>query len=317
MPLVSIIVPVYNTEKYLIKCLDSLLAQTLHDIEILLIDDGSTDSSGMICDNYAHQDKRLQVFHIPNQGVSHARNKGLEIAEGEYILFVDSDDWINNDMIRTLYQLIQSYQTDLSTCGYIIEDEKGHVIYQIEQQIMCILDKWDAIHSLFQDKYYKYKGNLWDKLFKRTIIDNHHLRFNEDIYYNEDRLFIFQYLNHCQSISYITIPHYHYVMRESSAMNTFQNSYNEKLATFMNAFDIMTSMSATYPNRIKRALSIDYIKTSISFFKKYACYISLIEIWEKIIKIKRNNFNSLSILQQIKYMSHYIKVLICIKLKLI
>lgn len=105
MPLVSVIIPIYNTEKFLPLCISSVLNQTLTDIEVLLVNDGSTDGSGKICDEYACKDQRIQVIHTLNQGVSHARNQGLETAKGEYIAFMDSDDWIETDMIATLYQL--------------------------------------------------------------------------------------------------------------------------------------------------------------------------------------------------------------------
>lgn len=310
MPLISVIIPVYNTEKYLCQCIDSVLAQTLSDIEVLLIDDGSTDSSGKICDNYAFKDKRVHVTHTPNRGVSHARNKGLEVAKGKYISFVDSDDWIDTDMIENLYQLMQTHHTDLSTCGYTVEEENGNIIYSVKKDITSILNKWDGIYSLFHDNYYKYKGNLWDKLYNKRIINDNQLRFNEKIYYNEDRLFIFQYLNYCQSISYTTSPHYHYIMRTSSAMNLVQNTYHEKSCTFMNAFDIMTLLSTSYPAAIRRIISIDYIKSSILFFTNHSQQIPFTLLWRRATTIMKNNYNPLSLLQKIKYTLCYIKVFV-------
>lgn len=316
MPLISIIIPIYNTEKFLHKCINSALAQTLKDIEVLLINDGSTDNSGIICDKYVCKDKRIQTIHIPNSGVCHARNKGLEIAKGEYILFLDSDDWIDPDMIEVLYHLIQTNHADLSTCGYNIENENGEIIYNIKEMKTYTLSKWDAIHSLFHDKYYRYKGNLCDKLYDKKIIDSNQLRFNENIYYNEDRLFIFQYMNCCQSVSYTTVPYYHYIMRSSSAMNSFQNTYNKKLITFMDAFDIMTTYSITFPHAIQRSISADYVKTSISFFYKNQRYIPISEIWNRVKTIVKNNFKVLSFPQKIKYLLCYIKLLIHIKFKI-
>lgn len=316
MPLVSVIIPIYNTEKFLSKCINSVLAQTLKDIEVLLIDDGSTDGSGKICDEYVRKDKRIHAIHIPNQGVSHARNKGLEAAKGKYIYFMDSDDWIETDMISTLYQLIQTNKADLSTCGYLIEDEDENILYKINGKSTYTLDKWDAIHSLFHDKYYKYKGNLWDKLYNKEIIERNKLRFNEQIYYNEDRLFIFQYLSFCQYVIYTTIPYYHYIMRSSSAMNSSQRIYNKNMCTFMDAFDIMTANSTMYPPNIKRIMSLDYILSSIIFFKKYAHDISFSKIWNRLMIIKKCNFNNLSFYQKIECTLRCIKLLVCIKLKI-
>lgn len=310
MPLVSIIIPIYNTEKYLPKCLDSVLSQTLKDIEVLLINDGSTDGSQKICEEYACKDKRIQVLHTTNQGVSHARNLGLEMAKGEYISFIDSDDWIDTDMIATLYQLITTQHTDLSSCGYIIESESGNVIYKINEKSTYVLDKWEAITSLFHDSHYRYKGNIWDKLFKKEIIDRNMLRFNESIYYNEDRLFIFQYLHLCQSTTYTCSSYYHYITRKSSAMSSYQKTYNEKMCTFMDAFDIMTSMSGTCPRTICQIMSIDYIKSSIQFFIKYKQYISFSNLKKRTDIIIKRNYPFLSLQQKIKYTLYYANGLI-------
>lgn len=290
MPLVSVIIPIYNTEKFLPLCISSVLNQTLTDIEVLLVNDGSTDGSGKICDEYACKDQRIQVIHTLNQGVSHARNQGLETAKGEYIAFMDSDDWIETNMIATLYQLIRTNEAGLATCGYIIENEDGRPIYHINEVKSGKLTQWEAIHSLFNDRYYKYKGNLWDKLYHKKIIDKHHLKFNEHIYYNEDRLFIFQYLSHCQSAAYTTSPYYHYVTRKSSAMNLSQKNYTPKLCTFMDAFDLMTSLSATFPTYILRALSADYIKSSFLFYTQHSREIPFNELWNRMLRIRKNNY---------------------------
>lgn len=315
MPLVSVIIPVYNTEKYLNQCINSVLAQTLSDIEVLLIDDGSTDGSGKICDDYARKDKRIHIIHTSNQGVSHARNRGLDQAKGEYISFIDSDDWIDPDMIATLYRLIQTHHADLSTCGYIIEDENGSVIYNIKEKAIYTLNKWDAIYSLFHDKYYKYKGNLCDKLYNKSIIERQQLKFNEKIYYNEDRLFIFQYMNFCESIAYTTLPYYHYIMRSTSAMNLAQNIYQEKACTFMDAFNIMTSLSISYPVAIRKVISIDYIKSSISFFTRHSQQIPFTLLLKRLSIIMKNNYSFLSLSQKLKYTFLSIKVMILVLYK--
>lgn len=313
MPLISVIIPVYNTANYLPKCIHSILSQTLADIELLLINDGSTDGSGSICDEYAIKDKRVRVIHQGNKGVSSARNQGLKVATGTYISFIDSDDWIEPDMLSVLYQQMIEYKADLSTCGYTIEDETGEIIYGIHQQFTYSLDKENAIHSLFKDKYYKYKGNLWDKLYTKAIIDHYDLQFRENIYYNEDRLFIFEYMHFCQMTVYTTTPFYHYIIRETSAMKTFDSNYNEKLSTFMNAFDIMTTYAYQYPLYIQRSLSIDYIKTSISFFNRYVSSISLSNLVNRIRIITKYNYPSLSPFQIMKYSFYYFKVYLLVK----
>lgn len=144
MPLISVIIPIYNTERLLPKCIESVLAQTLSDIEIILIDDGSTDESGKICDSYACKDKRIHVTHILNHGVSHARNKGIELSQGKYIHFMDSDDRMEPEMLSELYRLILRYHANMSTCGYLIEDENENIIYQIKEEQTYVLNNQDA-----------------------------------------------------------------------------------------------------------------------------------------------------------------------------
>ena len=309
MPLISVIIPVHNTEKYLPRCINSVLTQTLPDIEILLIDDGSTDGSENLCDDYARTDKRIQAIHTPHCGVSHARNTGLDAAEGKYISFIDSDDWAETDMLATLYGLIRRNRTDLSTCGYRIEDEEGNTVYTVRQTVTCTLGKWEAIHSLFHDKYYKYKGNLCDKLYDKKIIDNHRLRFREDLCYNEDRLFIFHYLGHCRSISYTTIPYYHYITRTTSAMGSFQHTYQDKLLTFMDAFDEMTACSQSFPISIRQSLSTDYIRSSLSFFIRYSHHLPLSEIWKRFNKIRKEHIGNLPLPQKRKYFLSFFRLL--------
>ena len=172
------------------------------------------------------------------------------------------------------------------------------------------LTQWEAIHSLFNDRHYKYKGNLWDKLYHKEIIDKHHLKFNEHIYYNEDRLFIFQYLSHCQSAAYTTSPYYHYVTRKSSAMNLSQKNYTPKLCTFMDAFDLMTSLSATFPTYILRALSADYIKSSFLFYTQHSREIPFNELWDRMLRIRKNNYIHLPLSLKIKYALYGIRLIL-------
>ena len=124
MPKVTVIVPVYNVEQYLRRCIDSILAQTFGDLELILVDDGSADSSGVICDAYAEKDSRVKVIHQKNSGVSAARNTGLDAAEGEYIAFVDSDDHVDPDYLAALLQT----KADLVICGAILQKDNGEII---------------------------------------------------------------------------------------------------------------------------------------------------------------------------------------------
>lgn len=168
-PLISIIVPVYKVEKYLNKCVKSIINQTYSNLEIILVDDGSPDNCGKMCDDYAKKDKRIKVIHKKNGGLSDARNKGIEIATGDYIGFVDSDDWINPDMYKILYELLIKYNADISCCNLVrtvedikIEEKKIEVKTFSKEEY---LKKYFKINS--QDCVYY----AWNKLYKKSIID--------------------------------------------------------------------------------------------------------------------------------------------------
>ncbi len=200
-PEISVIVPVYNAEKYLRRCIDSILAQTFTDFELLLINDGSNDHSGEVCDEYAQKDFRIRVFHKENGGVSSARNMGLDNAMGNWVTFIDSDDAINSDY---LYSMISQSDADLIMSSF---------------EIMDNITQWDNFinnHIFFEDdiKYFieKYIWSAqfcapWCKLYKRSIIDN--LRFNTEISLAEDTIFVFGYL--CQVKSVRTIEKFDYL----------------------------------------------------------------------------------------------------------
>ena len=132
--MISVIVPVYNVEKYLRQCLDSIVAQTYRDLEIILVDDGSIDASGAICDEYAVRDSRIKVVHQPNRGLSSARNTGLDLVSGEYTFFIDSDDWIHEKALERLLLAQAKTNADLVLCNYQRVDEAGNAINNVSQR---------------------------------------------------------------------------------------------------------------------------------------------------------------------------------------
>lgn len=188
MPKISVIVPVYNTEKYLHRCVDSILAQTFSDFELLLINDGSKDKSATICDEYAQKDSRVRVFHKENGGASSARNLGLDNAVGEWITFVDSDDWIDTNYLIQLYKF--ETKSDLYLSGYTphLIDIKD-ATYKNKEEIKSILNK-----HIF------YFSNVCGKLFRSDIINQNKIMFDKNINYAEDTVFVFSYLQHIKSI---------------------------------------------------------------------------------------------------------------------
>lgn len=208
MDLISVIVPVYKAEKYLPLCLDSLLAQTYQNLQIILVDDGSPDECPLICDRYASKDGRIQVLHQSNRGISAARNAGLEVAKGSYIGFVDSDDWVEPDMFEALVALSRKYDAPIAMCGYEINEERSldPIVHE------GVYQTYDALEHII--KAGLFNGYLWNKLFYASLF--HNLRFDENILYCEDLLACVQCFMQVESISYSSRPYYHYRMSENS-----------------------------------------------------------------------------------------------------
>ena len=227
MPKISVIVPVYNTEKYLHRCIDSILAQTFTDFELLLIDDGSKDNSGKICDEYAAKDNRIRVFHKENGGVSSARNLGLDQAQGEWITFVDSDDWVTECAFNIFNQNICT--------DFIIT---SHITLKDNQYSEIVITKTDC--KIDKEEIYLFiKNNIntniiktpWAKFFKRSNILN--LRFDKEITCGEDFLFVLKYLRCVESI--YLIKNSSYVFR--SSFIDFHNKYRQSIENSIYTLD--------------------------------------------------------------------------------
>lgn len=193
---ISIIVPVYNAEKTLHRCVNSIINQSYKCWELLLVNDGSTDNSATICDEYALLDKRIKVFHKKNEGVSCARNVGVDNATGEWITFVDSDDWLDSE---ALFYYKQEEDVDL-VLSAIFSHEKGKCNKIILEKMKCHqLNTIGRVLSLLNN--YVGLTTPWAKLLKKSILLNHNLRFDEKIVSGEDTLFIYKYLYYINSIS--------------------------------------------------------------------------------------------------------------------
>lgn len=226
--MVSVIVPVYNTEKYLHRCIDSILTQTYTDFELLLIDDGSTDNSGKICDEYTQKDSRVRVFHKENGGVSSARNLGLDEAKGEWISFVDSDDYVLPTYLATYFELMQN-ETDLCILG-IIPDYSKSVEYKIlRTSFDYIGNVKDALLLL---NACQMVGSLCNKLFKTTIIGTNQLRLNMSFKYREDEEFFLRYISCIQNVAATKKNEYVYIVPCLSKYNNTDN-----LLTLMSMYD--------------------------------------------------------------------------------
>ncbi|MDE6870705.1 MAG: glycosyltransferase [Bacteroidales bacterium] len=207
--MLSIIVPVYNVESYLHRCVDSLLGQSYKDIEIILVDDGSTDKSPAICDWYAANDPRVKVIHKENEGQSAARNDALGIAEGEYIGFVDSDDWVEVNYCEVLVSIIEN--SDLAICSHRILTEENKITDKLYGK--GIVRKLDE-NALWQEIFCKLNNAVWNKLYRKDLIQG--ISFPLGIFHGEDLLFNLEYINRCKTAAITDLQLYNYYKRANS-----------------------------------------------------------------------------------------------------
>lgn len=202
-PLISVIVPIYNVEKYLPKCIESIINQTLKEIEIILIDDGSTDRSGDIADEYSKKDSRIKVIHKENGGQGSARNKGIEIADGYYIGFVDSDDWIDFDMYERLYSKAISLKSDMIVCSRKLFDENGLLkgeVY-VENNEFTNINR-NIVNYIVEELFYPQTVLVCNKIYLTRIIKENNIRFdNVDTVGSEDTLFNYKFLLNANNVS--------------------------------------------------------------------------------------------------------------------
>lgn len=210
--LISIIIPVYNGEKYLRPCIDSILQQTYKHWELLLIDDGSKDTSGAICDEYA-SDPRISVVHKENGGQASARNQGVAMAKGEYISFVDCDDWIEADMYESMLQTMQEQQAEIIICGYLEEYMNRQKRVRADGK-MVVYDVTEAVKLVLQGKIGSY---LWSMLFRREVVQEQMPNLNP----YEDHATIFKWISHAHRVVVLHQAFYHYRQLESSSLHIY------------------------------------------------------------------------------------------------
>lgn len=219
MPVVSVIVPIYNVEEYLERCVDSILNQTFTDFELILVNDGSTDNCGVICDRYAKKDPHIKVIHKENGGLSDARNAGIDVSAGQYMMFIDSDDYIDPKMLEILYERILNDGSDMALCNFLYVDENGTPIIEkntelpIKNQIITTLS--EAFLKLTGDKYWYYIIAC-NKLYKRFLFDEIRFPYGKQ---HEDEFVAHKVIGKCRSISCVDKPLYYYVQRSGSITN--------------------------------------------------------------------------------------------------
>lgn len=208
--MISIIVPIYKAESHLRRCLDSITGQTFNDLQIILVNDGSPDNSGSICNEYARKDNRIIVIHQENSGVSAARNAGLEAATGKWIGFVDADDWIEADMYEYLLGIANANHADVVQCAASMEcAEKRQILYSVPS---------DSEVRLSKESLRSYSANVWNKLYRKEIIED--CRFKREYSIGEDFLFNAEVLTRTNRVVFASIPKYHYIFLDDSSSHS-------------------------------------------------------------------------------------------------
>lgn len=261
--MITVIVPVYNVEKYIRQCLDSIISQTYKDLEIILVDDGSTDSSGTICDEYAQKDARVKVIHKENGGLSSARNAGLNIAQGEYITFVDSDDTIELDMIDCLFSSVQ--EADVVICKARIVRE-GEILKPTNVKG----EKSLSNNDLWEEIFCRLNNSAWGKLYRRSMIEG--CCFPEGLYHGEDLIFNLQYLSRATKGVFLDAVKYNYFKRKGSI--TTQIRFTEK------AFDEVIIKDRAF--ELVEKVKPEYYSQALCF-----CFVSRMNVCRKLYKFNK------------------------------
>ena len=277
--LISIVVPVYNVEKYLKKCIDSIINQTYENLEIILVDDGSTDNSKKICDEYILKDNRIKVIHKENGGLSDARNVGVDKAKGEYIVFIDSDDWIDEKMIEILYYIIKKNNSDISICDYFLaynEEEQN----QKEEIQFYQFNNIEALKKLYDENLNIIMTITCCKLFKKILFSD--IKFPKGKIH-EDEFTTYKLLYKSKKISYTNEKMYYYRQREDSITHRKFSIKN------LDAVDAFEERISFFKNIVKNKFLYYKSVESLYFFcmKSYFLYEKEINNDKKVLKFLR------------------------------
>ena len=244
--LVSVIVPIYKIEDYLDRCISSIVNQTYKNLEIILVDDGSPDKCPKICDDWLVKDSRIKVIHKKNGGLSDARNKGLKMASGEYISFIDGDDWIDNNFIMTLYKVMKQTNSDIVECGIIktnglIDFEDENEILNIEELNVIKKNNEDAMRELIiENLFHQY---VWNKLYKREVIGN--FLFKEGKYH-EDEFWTYRIFSNANLVTFVDKNMYFYFQRSDSIMGS--RFSKNRLDSLEAKYERQEYIEINYPN---------------------------------------------------------------------
>lgn len=266
-PSISVIVPVYNVENWLAKCINSILLQSFRNFELLLIDDGSSDNSSKICKKFLSKDDRVKYFYKKNGGLSDARNYGLKKATGRYVVFIDSDDYIKKDYLYLLFNSIESTNSDVAVCGFEWVDKEGEVIYNVPisniEQHQIISGK-NLLRDVFKHEGYAFVV-VWNKIYKKELFD--HIKFDVGRLY-EDEFINFKLFWNVQKVSIVNQKLYCYVQRDGSIKNS--KISEKKIIDFNKLHEERTSFYKENDEALYVMANKSYRKWIVSTLGKYA-----------------------------------------------
>lgn len=258
-PLVSVVVPAYNIEKYIQKCAESILKQTYKNIELIIVNDGSTDNTGAVCDEIAKNDSRVVVVHKPNGGVSSARNTALDVAKGDYISIIDGDDWIEETLYEDAINAMNENNVDCYMFEYFIDTPEGSNRHSCDKSIYGVISCEDLLtYSIAPQNRFSVT-----KVFKRSLVGN--IRFDQNIILGEDTLFICDVLAKANGAYYTDKAYYHYEQREGSAV---RSDFNKKKLSGIEAYiGVLEQAKATGYERFIKESKIALVNLSIQLAK--------------------------------------------------
>lgn len=285
---ISVIVPIYKVEEYLNRCIDSIINQTYSNLEIILVDDGSPDDCGKICDEYAKKDKRIKVLHKENGGLSDARNRGVEVASGKYVCFIDSDDFVNPLMIEVLYNNLIKYKADLSICNYKQTSKSDIDTVNISSENTKVFEGASIMNNLYNDLYVVTEV-AWNKLYKKDVWKNIKYPFGK---IHEDAYVIHHILNACKKVVYSDLKLYYYFERENSITKVFNEKRFDALGALKDRIDFFKKIKR---EDLHYRSIINYLKTIGFFYIDAARYAETKESQTKLKKIFKDELEKYNI----------------------
>lgn len=296
-PTVSVIIPVFKAEKYLNRCLDSILAQSYTDFELILIDDGSPDHSGEICDEYAKKDTRVRVFHTKNSGPALSRNVGLENSNGRWVTFVDSDDWIELDAFQVLVD--NAFDVDMVISGRIVDKLGKEISRELPTSGLFISDSktslWmDCIDSFCCRDY------IWNRLYRMDIIKGNNLYFR-DVRTGEDTIFNIEYHAFCKAIKIISYAYYHYQIIGDSISRGYQPDQLLSLQLQKRGYDNLASKDIVIDSRFQNDMERFQLQNcGFLFISNLLCIDSKLTFGDRYKILKREIWNNHSFMNLLK-----------------